>query len=155
LSRSGRGPLPLPCVALSCVLIIEYVYHFGLDENVASTVKDAISKSFASVTSDSHALAVLLDPAVPVAHLAAVRELLHCAGNRSLEATARSTLNMAVDWLGMSPGQKSRAHAQLNGIIMSLYQCLTENGRKQSFIARSCGGGSNAWQFLRRCQRLA
>jgi hypothetical protein len=131
------------------------VDHFGLDESVSSAVKDAISKSFASVTSDYHALAVLLDPAVPLARLADVKELLYCAGNRSLETAARSTLNMAVDWLGMSPGQKSRAHAQLNGIIMSLYQCLTENARKQSFIARSCGGRSKAWQFLRRCQRLA
>jgi hypothetical protein len=70
------------------------------------------------VTSDAHAVAVILDPAVPLARLAAVRELLYCAGNRSLEAAARSALNRTVVWLGMSPEHKSMAHAQLNGIIM-------------------------------------
>jgi hypothetical protein len=81
-------------------------------------VKDAISKRFASVTSGAHARAVLPDPAVPVIRLAAVREPLYCADNRSLEAAARSALNMTVDWLGMSLEQKSMARAQLNGIIM-------------------------------------
>jgi hypothetical protein len=73
------GTVPLSRVALSCVLIIESV---GLNESVASAVKDAISKSVASVASNAHALAVLLCPAVSLDRLAAVRELLSCAGNR-------------------------------------------------------------------------
>jgi hypothetical protein len=70
------------------------------------------------VTSDGHALATLLDPAIPLARLAAVRGLLYCAGNGSLEAAARSALNRTVDSLGMSREHKTIAHPQLNGIIM-------------------------------------
>jgi hypothetical protein len=36
--------VPLSCVTLSFVLIIEPVDHFGLDESVASAVEDEISK---------------------------------------------------------------------------------------------------------------